>query len=57
MKENNGYIYRCDKYCPIRKKCFIIKSEKPIEQPITVLYKCEAQKQDIKINIGGARPP
>lgn len=54
---NTGYIYRCGKPCPIRKKCFILKTEKPIEPIITVLYKCDAEKRDIKIDIGGFRPP
>lgn len=52
-----GYTYRCNRTCPIRKKCFIIKATDKIREPITVLYKCLAQKRDIEISIGGDRSP
>lgn len=53
-------IYRCQKECMLRKKCFILKTETEIEQPIIVLVKCIAQHgKDIRITIGGGanRPP
>ena len=54
----NGYIYKCPKQCPIRKNCFILKTEKPLPERIIVYVKCLAnKKQDIRIEIGGPRPP
>lgn len=53
----NSYIYRCPKECKIRKHCFILKTEKPIAYPLPVLQKCLAEKRDIRIVIGGERPP
>ncbi len=52
-------IYRCQKECLLRKKCFILKAETKIEEPIIVLVKCKAQHgKDIRITIGGKnRPP
>lgn len=53
---SQGYIYNCPRQCPIRKHCFIIKTEQELERPISVLKKCEAEKgRDIKVVIGAAR--
>lgn len=57
MMNKDGYIYKCPLLCPIKKHCFIIKVEERIKQPMTVLLKCTAQKGDIKVEIGGDRPP
>lgn len=51
------YIYRCPEKCPIGKKCFVIKVAEEIKKPIIVLQKCRARKGDIKVSIGGTRPP
>lgn len=50
-------IYRCTKNCPYRKKCFILKVQEQIKEPIKVLQKCPVEKKDILISIGGERPP
>ena len=50
-------IYRCQKACPIKKNCFILKVQERIKEPIKVLQKCPAEKKDILIRIGGERPP
>jgi hypothetical protein len=55
--KSNGYIYCCPLQCPIKKHCFVIKLEKELTEPLSVLFKCNAQKGDIKINIGGEHPP
>lgn len=50
-------IYNCPERCPIRKRCFIIKVEEALKEPLIVLKKCEAQKgKDIRVEIGGERP-
>ena len=49
--------YRCPRQCKIHKKCFILKTETSVKQPIAVLHKCLAEKKDIRIIIGGERPP
>lgn len=49
--------YRCQRPCKLHKKCFIIKTDTPVKQPIIILYKCSAAKKDIRIVIGGERPP
>jgi hypothetical protein len=54
----DGYIYNCPAHCRIKKHCFVIKTEKEILEPLTVLKKCDAEKgRDIRIQIGGKRPP
>lgn len=58
----DGYIYNCPVRCRIKKHCFVIKTEKEILEPLTVLKKCDAEKgRDIRIQIGGKqyseRPP
>lgn len=53
----NGYIYKCPLQCPIHKHCFVIKLEERLTQPLKVLLKCAARKGDIKVEIGGERPP
>ena len=60
--QKQGYIYNCPEPCPIKKHCFIIKTEAELIAPIAVLKKCEARKgKDIRVEIGGeqdrARPP
>ena len=51
-------IYRCQKECLIKKRCFILKSLGYIKEPIQVLYKCPAEHgKDILLTIGGQRPP
>lgn len=55
--KKTGYVYKCPKQCPIHKHCFVIKLEDQLKQPLTVLLKCVAQKGDIKVEIGGERPP
>ena len=51
-------IYRCQEKCPINKRCFILKSLKPIQEPIQVLQKCPAvHNKDIILTIGGELPP
>ncbi len=57
QEANNGTIYKCTLPCPIHKRCFIIKTVEPIQDVITVLYKCQAQKADIRLCIGGERSP
>ncbi len=54
---NPEYTYRCPKKCPIGKRCFVIKVAEAIKEPITVLQKCPDRKADIRIVIGGPRPP
>ena len=54
---NNGYIYKCPLQCPIHKHCFVIKLEERLTQPLKVLLKCAASKGDVKVEIGGERPP
>lgn len=51
------HTYRCPVKCPIGKQCFVIKVEEELKQPIAVLQKCPAKKADIRIKIGGSRPP
>lgn len=52
------FVYRCNKRCPIKKQCFIIKVQQPIAVQINVLQKCPAKKgRDIPITIGGDVPP
>ena len=51
---SNGVVYRCNKSCPIGKRCFILKT---LKEPITVWYKCVAKKEDIPVTIGGKPPP
>lgn len=47
-------IYYCPNKCPIKKRCFIIKVEKALKEPIFVLKKCDAIKgKDIRVKIGG----
>ena len=58
----DGFIYNCPIRCPIKKHCFVIKTEHELEEPLSVLYKCTAEKgKDICIEIGGnkkhERPP
>ena len=52
-------IYKCPLVCPLRKRCFILKTVSEIEEPLEVLVKCAAQKgEDVEIAIGGdERPP
>lgn len=56
MKQHE-YTYRCTEKCPIGKRCFVIKVTEAIKEPMTVLQKCPDRKADIRITIGGARPP
>lgn len=49
----NGVTYRCPVVCPIGKHCFVIKVPEAFTNPLTVLQKCEAKHEDIKITIGG----
>ncbi len=49
--------YRCNLSCPIKKKCFIIKTLGSLKEPVTVLFKCVAKKKDISLKIGGHDPP
>lgn len=55
--DSNGYIYKCPLQCPIHKHCFVIKLEERLTQPLKVLLKCAAYKDDVKVEIGGERPP
>lgn len=51
-------IYRCTFECPIRKHCFIIKTDKPLSAPLLIYQKCiAAHGQDIQIIIGDDKPP
>ncbi len=51
-------IYRCQRKCPIKKKCFILKSPGHIKETVQVLQKCPAEQgKDILLTIGGDRPP
>ena len=54
---NTEAIYRCTKPCKINKRCFILKTELPLRQPIAVLHKCQAEKKDIRLIIGEESPP
>ncbi len=56
MKEIE-YVYRCPIKCPIGKHCFVIKVAERINEPLIVLHKCLAKKQDIRFVIGGLSPP
>lgn len=49
---NNEFVYRCTMKCPINKKCFVIKSMERISPPLSILYKCTAEKKEIPIMIG-----
>ena len=51
---SNGVVYRCNKSCPIGKRCFILKTAAMLEEPITVWH---AKKEDIPVTIGGKPPP
>ena len=42
---SNGVVYRCNKSCPIGKRCFILKTAAMLEEPITVWHKCVAKKE------------
>ena len=55
----NSYTYRCPlrETCPFNKNCFVLKTEAPIATPIQILFKCKPGKKDIRITIGGGRPP
>ncbi|MBR1708513.1 MAG: hypothetical protein IJ719_06770 [Clostridia bacterium] len=51
--QTQGYIYYCTAKCPIKKKCFVIKTEQMLPDHLIVLKKCEARKgQDIQISVG-----
>lgn len=50
-------VYRCNNRCPIGKYCFIIKTVMPIDVPVTMLYKGQYKKRDIRVSIGGKHPP
>jgi len=57
-----GFIYNCPVRCPIRKHCFIVKTEQELKEPLIILKKCDAEKgKDIRVSIGGeqsrVRPP
>lgn len=54
---NKDNIYNCNRKCPIGKHCFIIKTAKPLREPIDVLVKCRKTKKDILVTIGELRPP
>ena len=54
---SNGVVSRCNKSCPIGKRCFILKTAAMLEEPITVWHKCVANKEDIPVTIGGKPPP
>ena len=43
---SNGVVYRCNKSCPIGKRCFILKTAVTLKEPITVWHKCVAKKED-----------
>lgn len=50
-----GVVYKCPnegKNCKCGKHCFILKTIKELEKPITILHKCPAIKKDIQITIG-----
>ena len=42
---SNGVVYRCNKSCPIGKRCFILKTAVTLKEPITVWHKCVAKKK------------
>lgn len=51
-------IYRCSRWCPIGKHCFILKTPSPICFAIDVLLKCPANNNsDINVTIGGDKKP
>lgn len=51
-----GFIYNCPMLCPIRKHCFIVKTESELTEPLIILKKCDAEKgKDIRVRIGGTR--
>ena len=53
-----GTIYRCNRNCPLHKRCFVIKVKAPLTQELTVYQKCEAKKgKDIELKLGKERPP
>lgn len=54
---NKLQTYRCNRNCPIRKNCFIIKLKEPLPTPVTVLFKCKATKSDVEVTIGPDQPP
>ena len=54
----NYIVYRCTEECTINKRCFILKTDKPLPCPILVYQKCTALRgNDIKIIIGDEKPP
>lgn len=57
-----GFLYYCPTKCPIKKHCFVLKTESELHEPIVVLKKCTAENgKDIRIKIGeegnGEHPP
>ena len=54
---SNGVVYRCNKSCPIGKRCFILKTAAMLEEPLTGWHKCVAKNEDIQVTIGGEPPP
>ncbi len=52
-----GYVYRCPKACPLRKKCFVLKTAAALPYRIGVWQKCAVTKSDIRITIGDGKPP
>ena len=50
--KNQGIVYRCPRFCPIHKHCFVVKLAREPKQPVVVLKKCEPLKKDLEIEIG-----
>lgn len=51
-------VYKCPyegSNCKHGKHCFILKTTKELEIPITILHKCPINKEDIEITIGENR--
>lgn len=47
------HVYRCTNPCPIHKRCFVLKTADTLREPVAVYQKCPAEKEDIRIDIGG----
>lgn len=42
-------VYRCDRKCPVYKRCFICKTDQKLPDETVFIFKCPHLKQDIPI--------
>lgn len=48
-------IYRCDRRCPIGKRCFIAKTDKPLPSDTVFVHRCVHLKKDIPVLVGKSK--